>query len=163
MTGNEGALNHAVHGVPGIGEGPRAGSACARARDSVAPVVDITRRSRRSIGARYGQPVAEPSPDAVVGAEKTRLRDGLKSVRLWRDPLPSQRAVAQDYREGLDQARQEYGWLGAALYRLFGLPARGVCWFAAVLHRASERTGRFAALVVILIVLAIALFIAGLI
>lgn len=160
MTGNEGALNHAVHGVPGIGEGPRAGSAYARARDSVAPVVDITRRSRRLVGARYGQPVAEPSPDTVVGAEKTRLRDGLKSVRLWRDPRPSQRAVAQDYADGLERAREAFGLAGVVAYRIVGVPQRATNWFAAVLYASSERTGRFAGLLLIVLITGIAVLIA---
>lgn len=160
MTGNEGALNRAVHGVPGIGEGPRAGSAYARARDSVAPVVDITRRSRRSIGARYGQPVAEPSPDAVVGAEKTRLRDGLKSVRLWRDGLPSQRGVKADYQKGLEDARDALGLFGVVVYRAFGWPARALNVFAAVLHVSTQRPGRFAALFLIVLITGIAVLIA---
>lgn len=161
MTGNEGALDRAVHGVPGIGERPRAGSAYARARDSVAPVVDITRRSRRSISARYGQPVAEPSPDAVVGAEKTRLRDGLKSVRLWRDPLPSQRGVKADYAKGLEEARDALGLFGVVAYRAFGWPARAVNLLATVLHVASQRPGRFAALLLIVAITVVALAVAG--
>lgn len=161
MTANEGALSHTVHGRLSNGGAPRAGDARAPARPILASVTDLTDRSRRQVAERWGKPIEEPSADVEVGPEKTRFRDGFKAFHLWADARPSQRSIAHDYRQGLERTRDEWGLLGVVLYRLFGWPQRGACWLLDVLRAPCERTGRFAGLVLILILFAIALAIAG--
>jgi hypothetical protein len=107
----------------------------------------LTQRSQELIAARWGKPIEEPPPDVPAedgeGPHPIRLRDGLKYLSLWREPLPSQRAVTADNAEGWEQAKQA-GLLTAAVYVVFWLPARAVNAGTAFLHAMSGRPGRFA-------------------
>jgi hypothetical protein len=107
----------------------------------------LTQRSQELIAARWGKPIEEPPPDVPAedgeGPHPIRLRDGLKYLSLWREPLPSQRAVTADNAEGWEQAKQA-GALVAGAYGMFWLVSRPVNYAATFVHAQSGRPMRFA-------------------
>lgn len=157
MSTTEGAPEGAVHVQDGD-SGPHAQVWRARAGDSLpdAPQdsLTLTQRSQELIAARWGKPIEEPPPDTPAGDDESRRRglsDAVGHLHVWRDPLPSQRAVKADNADGWRRA-QEAGLLAAGVYGVFWLMSRPVNIAAAFVHAQSGRPMRFAGL----------LFVAGL-
>lgn len=149
MSTAEGAPQGAMH-VQDDEDGAHAQVWRARTRDSVhdgdSDPLTLTERSQELIAARWGKPITEPPPGAPLedGERRpVRLQDGLNHLHAYRDPLPSQRAVAADNAEGWKRV-QEAGLIAAGVWGLAWLTARPVNIAATWLHLVSERPMRWA-------------------
>lgn len=90
------------------------------------------------------------------GDGATISRNPLAAWRIWSEPSPSMSGIWADLLDGARlQGDQGWGWL--IPYWLFGIPSFAAACVARVLLDSSARPGRFAALLV-----AVLLFIAGL-
>jgi hypothetical protein len=115
---------------------------------------------------RWGQPIEEPSDDTPehVGdgyGWRSIVRGLTVHLHVYRDPIPSVRAVRADYKKGLEDARQQSA-SAVIVYRIFGLP--GQAWGATFRFLAiqGDRAGRFAGFLIIVVLIAGALAWAGL-
>lgn len=139
----------------------------ARTRDSVtgdgATILDFTQRSREKIAGRWGQPIDEPPPDpAPEPGEPLRLKDGLNQLHYWRDQPPSLRAIWADLCDGGGQVYAGAGLAAAAGYWGLGVPC--FAWVSAcrIAESPAHRPGRAAGVLLLLVVLWVALAVAGL-
>lgn len=164
------APQDAVHNQSAVGETQRAGVPHAHARDSVTQpdhdALSLTERNRERIAKRWGVPIEEPADEAVpVDIDEATWRVILRGLTMHlhivRDPIPSIRAVRADYREGLAETQQQSA-SAVVIYRLFGIP--GQAWAATLRFLAvqGDRPGRFAGFLFITLLLAGALWWAGL-
>lgn len=174
MPGTEGAPDSAMHD-PGAA-GPQVRQSPTRARNApplgrangsgASPRRASTVRSALEIAReRWGTPVGPVTAlDGTAlggqprqpGDSPAAARDALASWRIWSEPSPSMSAIWADMKDGAGrQGAYGAGWL--VPYWLFGLLAFPVACAARLLLDSSARPGRFAALLV-----AVLLFIAGL-
>lgn len=133
---------------PAVGpDGNRPGSGAVRSALEVA---------RERWGTPVGPVTVQPwrgGPDSTCA---TISRDPLAAWQIWSKPSPPMAAIWADLKEGArQQANHGLAWL--VPYWLFGIPGFAAACAARVLLDASARPGRFAALL-----LSVLLFIAGL-
>lgn len=156
------ALRSALHNQPVEGETQRAGVPHAHAKHSVSDassdVLSLTERNRLRIAERWGKPIEEPAdeplPDDVDEAAWRVVLHGLTvHLHIYRDPIPSIRAVRADYKTGIEGAQQQSA-SAVAVYRLFGLA--GQAWGSTFRFLAvqGDRPGRFAGFLFIVVLLA---------
>lgn len=124
---------------------------------------DLTERSRRLIEERWGKRIEEPSPEPErePGAP-LRVADGLNQLHYWRDQPPSLRAVWLDMKEGGVQVFDEQGMAIAGLYWAMGVPCLAWVCVLRVAESPAYRPGRAYGALVLVVLVWIALAIAGL-
>lgn len=170
MSVPESAVRRAVHdGAPGGDSNAQASHVHARGSvsDDANDALRLTERNLRRLQDRWGtridEPTSEPAPADVDEDTWRAILHGLTvHLHLWRDPLPSMRAVRADYLTGLEDAQQQSA-TAAALYRLFGWPGQALSLVLRFLAVCCDRPGRFAGLLFITALLTAALAWAGLI
>jgi hypothetical protein len=157
----ESAVHRALHDEEAAG-GAHAQAWRARTRDSVTrddhDPLTLTERNRERIAKRWGVPVEEPadeplSDDVDEAAWRTILRGLTIHLHIYRDPIPSIRAVRADYKTGLEDAKQ-HSASAVAVYRLFGLPGQAWATTFRFLAVQGDRPGRFAGFLFIVVLLA---------
>jgi len=157
----EGALDHALHDEE-PDEGAHVQARRAYTRDSVPEVegdpLSLTERNKQRLLERWGQPIAEPLEEPVLslGDDGFGWRDVLRGITVHlhviRDPTPSMRAVNARYKEGLEEAQQQSA-TAAGAYRMFGRTGQAVGSAFRVGANCCDTPGRFAASLLILILL----------
>jgi len=129
----------------------------ARTRDSVAPdgtdTLTLTERNRQRLEARWGKPIEEPAEGAVAepgdGLDwHTVVRSLGTHLHLYRDPIPSMRAVRADYKTGKEDAQQQSG-TATFFFVVFGVTGHGLGLVFRFLATCCDRPGRFAGLLFI--------------
>lgn len=165
MTEPESARESTVHNQD-EDSGAHARPWRAHTRDTVpnpgATVIDITQRSRERIGERWGKPIEEPPPDPPVDDDtRPRLRDALVHLRTFK-ASPSVRAIWADMVDGGARAYETGGVPAAAIYWAFGGPGIALVVAAELLKFVAARPGREAAALFIVLLVWLALVVAGL-
>jgi hypothetical protein len=158
----ESAVRRAVHDEAPGGES-YAQASHVHARGSVSDGSDdalkLTERNFRRLAERWGQPIEEPADDTPLDDEgdgftwRTFLRGVTIHLHVYRDPIPSMRAVRADYKTGLEDAKQQSA-SAVILYRAFGWP--GQAWGTSLRFLAiqGDRPGRFAGFLFVIVLLA---------
>jgi hypothetical protein len=156
------ALRSALHNQPAVGETQRAGVPHAHAEhsvsDSPSDALSLTERNRQRIAERWGKPIEEPAGEPLLddvdeNAWRVLLRGFTVHFHIYRDPIPSIRAVRADYKNGLEDVRQQSA-SAVAVYRLFGLPGQAWATTFRFLAVQGDRPGRFAGFLFIVVLLA---------
>lgn len=151
----------ALHDQPAGGD-PYAQASHVHARSSLSEepgnVLTLTERNRRRLEERWGKPIEEPADDVPSEpSEGLGLRGILRGLtvhlHVYRDPIPSIRAVRADYKTGLEDARQQSA-TAVILYRAFGWS--GQAWGSTFRFLAiqGDRPGRFAGFLFVIVLLA---------
>lgn len=173
MSVPESVVRRAVHDeAPGEESNAQASHVHARGSvsDGSSDALKLTERNLRRLAERWGQPIEEPDddtpPDDADGLTwRGALRDVLRGVtvhlHVYRDPIPSMRAVRADYKTGLEDVRQQSA-SAVAVYRLFGLPGQAWATTLRFLAIQGDRPSRFAGLLFITVLLIGSLAWAGL-
>jgi hypothetical protein len=179
VNGPEGAAVHsAVHDPDAPGPQVRAAHARARSTYNPDPATDGPATERRAENPvrtalqiateRWGLPIgspvttSQPEQDSEAGRQPEVHRDPMAALRIWTEPSPPMSAILADLREGA-RLQAAHGWAWVIPYWLFGLPAFAVACTARLLLDSSARTGRFAALLAALSLVAVGLHLAGVI
>lgn len=158
MTGSESAARPAMHDESAV-EGSHVQAWRARTRDSVASAdtdpLTLTERNQQRIAERWGKRIEEPADDTPdEDAETFGLRQLLRGLtvhlHVYRDPIPSMRAVRADYKTGLEDAKQQSA-SAVILYRAFGLPGQAWAMSLRFLAVQGDRPGRFAGFLTIVV------------
>lgn len=171
MSEPETYTERALHDDPPGGE--TLGAAATRVTSTSVPGDDedslsLTERNRRRLRERWGKPIDEPphDPDAATDGDGFGWREIRRGfgvhLHLYRDPLPSMRAVRADYKDALEEARQQSA-TAVCLLRAFSLPGQGFGFLFRFLAVNCDRGARSAGLLFITLLLTAALWWAGLI
>ena len=176
MNGPEGAMHSAIHDPDAEGPQVRVSRTRARSTPRDAPATGSPRpgavRSAIEIAReRWGTPIGsvttsrgrDRAADDDAGDVRSEVRrDPMAVLRIWTEPSPPMSAILTDLRTG-SRMQAEYGWAWLIPYWLFGIPAFAVACAARLLLDSSARPGRFAALLVALLLFAAGLYLADVI
>jgi hypothetical protein len=129
------------------------------------PGVGAVRSALEIAKERWGTPVGPvTSPPEPAGQRVVRpvRRDPLGALRIWSEPSPSMSAIWADLLEGARlQSAYGLGWL--VPYWVFGAPGFAAACAARLLLDSSARPGRFAALLLAVLLFTAGLWVAGVI
>lgn len=181
MNQREGASGNAVHGRPAAGESQvRPSPTRARtsspgdpgpARSGLPAVTEGVRSAVELARQRWGAPVGpvtsprtpeRPGAPGHLGAGGGPGTEGdpFRCFRIWSQPPPAMAHVWADLIHGSRRAG-ELGWGWLIPYWVFGIPGFAVACAARFVQDAAARPGRFAALLLAVVLLTAGLRVAG--